>query len=83
MNLRSFLLGSVVALGAKAFLVVPDVEVDAIATPDEGAFSDLQPFDAHVSQRQNVDLLCSECPFREVGRHGKVHWTDGYQTSLV
>ncbi|GES65966.1 hypothetical protein ATEIFO6365_0012035800 [Aspergillus terreus] len=82
MNLRTFLLGSVVALGAKAFLVVPDVEVDAIATPDEGAFSDLHPFDAHVSQRQNIDLLCSECPFREVGRHGKVHWTDGYQTSL-
>ncbi|KAL4890314.1 hypothetical protein BDV59DRAFT_184765 [Aspergillus ambiguus] len=82
MNLRSFLMGSVVALGAKALLVVPEIEAEAIANPGEDAFSNLHPLDAHISQQQHVDLLCTECPFREVGRHGKVHWTDGFQTSL-
>ncbi|KAF7596782.1 hypothetical protein BBP40_012381 [Aspergillus hancockii] len=77
MNLRSFLLGSVAVLGANAFLVVPEAEVEAIAS-NPG----LSPFDAQVSRQQNIDLLCTECPFREVTENGKVSWTDGFQTAL-
>ncbi|GMF70874.1 unnamed protein product [Aspergillus oryzae] len=81
MQLRSFLLGSAAVLGANAFLVVPEVEVEAIASEPE--FAGLHPLESHSSQQQNVDLLCTECPFREVTENGKVSWTDGFQTALV
>lgn len=80
MQLRSFLLGSAAVLGANAFLVVPEVEVEAIASEPE--FAGLHPLESHSSQQQNVDLLCTECPFREVTENGKVSWTDGFQTAL-
>ncbi|KAF9894101.1 hypothetical protein FE257_009074 [Aspergillus nanangensis] len=78
MSLRSLLLGSAIALGAQALLVVPEIEADAIAPQ----VPDLHPLDAHISQQQHIDLMCTECPFREIGPHGTVDWTDGYQTSL-
>lgn len=81
MNLRSFLLGSAVALGANALLVVPETEVDAIAP--QGDFTGLHPLEAFTAQQQQVELICKECPFREVNENGDVSWTDGFLTSLV
>ncbi|KAF5863066.1 hypothetical protein ETB97_010634 [Aspergillus alliaceus] len=79
MYLRSLLLGSVAALGVNAFLVVPEVEE---AMTSEPVFPGLHPAEAHVSLQQNIDLFCTECPFREVSENGKVSWTDGFQTAL-
>ncbi|KAL4913872.1 hypothetical protein BDW62DRAFT_191644 [Aspergillus aurantiobrunneus] len=62
MTLRSFLLGSALALtSAKAMLVVPEVDADSIAIPDDVAR--LHPLEAQAAQQQQVDLLCTECPF--------------------
>lgn len=81
MNLRSFLLGGAVALGAKAFLVVPKMEGDIIAP--QGDFTGFHPLEAFTAQQQHVELICNECPFREVNENGDVSWTDGFLTSLV
>ncbi|KAL6230358.1 hypothetical protein BDW75DRAFT_222935 [Aspergillus navahoensis] len=60
--LRSFLLGSALALtGASALLVVPEVDADAFAIPDNVAH--LHPIEAQAAQQQQVDLLCTGCPF--------------------
>ncbi|KAE8154115.1 hypothetical protein BDV25DRAFT_148270 [Aspergillus avenaceus] len=80
MNLRSFLLGSAVALGANALLVVPEAEVDAIAS--EPGFPASHPVEAYAAQQLQVDLFCTECPFRELSDDGIVSWTDGFQTAL-
>ncbi|KAE8348785.1 hypothetical protein BDV28DRAFT_77771 [Aspergillus coremiiformis] len=80
MHLRSLFLGSAAVLGANAFLVVPEVEVEPVAS--EAEFASLHPVETHASQQQRVDLLCTECPFREVTENGKVSWTDGFQTAL-
>lgn len=62
MTLRSFLLGGALALtSANAMLVVPDVDADAVAIPDDVAR--LHPIQAQVAQQQKVDLGCAECPF--------------------
>jgi hypothetical protein len=81
MNLRSFLLGGAVALGANAFLVVPKIDGDIIAP--QGDFTGLHPLEAFTAQQQQVELICKECPFREVNENGDVSWTDGFLTSLV
>ncbi|KAL4806090.1 hypothetical protein BDV18DRAFT_138657 [Aspergillus unguis] len=61
MTLRSFLLGSALALSsAKAFLVVPEVGSEAISSAD---IARLNPAEAQSAQEQQVDLLCTECPF--------------------
>ncbi|KAL4981226.1 hypothetical protein BDW66DRAFT_124213 [Aspergillus desertorum] len=62
MTLRSFLLGSALALtGARALLVVPEVDADAFSIPDDVAR--LHPLEAQAAQQQQVDLLCTGCPF--------------------
>jgi hypothetical protein len=81
MNLRSFLLGSAVALGANAFLVVPEINGGDVAP--QGDFTGLHPLEAFTAQQQQVKLVCKECPFREVNENGDVSWTDGFLTSLV
>ncbi|GLA47511.1 hypothetical protein AnigIFM63604_001943 [Aspergillus niger] len=80
MHLRSCLVGSVLALGANAFLVIPEVE-EAIAP--EGDFPPLHPLEVYAPKKEQVELACTECPFREVSEDGKVSWTDGFQTSLL
>lgn len=81
MNLRSFLLGSAVALGANAFLVVPEINGGDVAP--QGDFTGLHPLEAFTAQQQQVKLVCKECPFREVNENGDVSWTDGFLTSLA
>ncbi|KAA8641802.1 hypothetical protein EYZ11_004962 [Aspergillus tanneri] len=81
MILRPFLVGTAVALGANAFLLVPEAEVEAeIITPQDDL--SLRPLEAVASSQHEVILGCTECPFREVGENGKVGWTDGFDTSL-
>ena len=80
MHLRSCLVGSVLALGANALLVIPEVD-EAIAP--ESDFPSFHPLEAYAAKKQQVELACTECPFPEVGEDGKVSWTDGFQTSLV
>ncbi|KAL2864786.1 uncharacterized protein BJX67DRAFT_360299 [Aspergillus lucknowensis] len=61
MTLRSFLLGSALALStARAFLVVPEVNADAFTIPNN--IASLNPIEAQASQQQQVDLLCTGCP---------------------
>ncbi|OOF92705.1 hypothetical protein ASPCADRAFT_209957 [Aspergillus carbonarius ITEM 5010] len=79
MHLRSCLVGSVLALGANALLVIPEVD-EAIAP--ESDFPSFHPLEAYAAKKQQVELACTECPFPEVGEDGKVSWTDGFQTSL-
>lgn len=81
MNLRSFLLGSVVALGANALLVLSEMDGQFLA-PHRG-FTGLHPVEAFTAQQRQVELICKECPFREVDENGDVSWTDGFLTSLV
>ncbi|KAL4863244.1 hypothetical protein BDV12DRAFT_177737 [Aspergillus spectabilis] len=62
MTLRSFLLTSALALtSARALLVVPEVDADAFST--SGDIARLHPLEAQAAQQQDVDLLCTECPF--------------------
>lgn len=81
MFLRSLLLAGAVALRTTAVLVVPELEGDAAAKWDE--FMGILPLSSHTPYSQQVDLLCTECPFREAGENGEVSWVDGTQTSLV
>lgn len=61
MTLRSFLLGSALALSsASALLVVPEVGADGFVMPDDVAR--LNPLEAQAAQQQQVDLLCTGCP---------------------
>ncbi|RDW74264.1 uncharacterized protein DSM5745_06926 [Aspergillus mulundensis] len=63
MTLRSFLIGSALALtSASALLVVPEVDADAFSIDD---IARLQPLEAQAAQQQQVDLLCTGCPFAE------------------
>ncbi|KAL2826441.1 hypothetical protein BDW59DRAFT_145179 [Aspergillus cavernicola] len=62
MALRSFILGSALALtSARALLVVPEVDSESSSIPDE--FASLDVFEAQAAQQVEVDLLCTECPF--------------------
>ncbi|KAL4778744.1 hypothetical protein BJX76DRAFT_342560 [Aspergillus varians] len=62
MTLRSFLLGSALALtSARALLVVPEFDTDAVAIPDD--VPHIHPIEVEAAQHQQVDLLCTECPF--------------------
>lgn len=81
MFLRSFLVAGAIALRASALLVVPGPEGDAASPQDE--LMGILPLSSQTAYHQEVDLLCSVCPFRESGENGKVSWTDGTQTSLV
>lgn len=81
MFLRSLLLAGAVALRANAVLVVPELDGDAATRLDE--FMGILPLSSHTPYSQQVDLLCTECPFRETTEDGKVTWIDGTQTSLV
>lgn len=81
MFLRSFLVAGAVALRANALLVVPGLEGDVALPQDE--LMGILPLSSHTPYHQEVDLLCSVCPFRESGEDGKVSWTDGTETSLV
>ncbi|KAL3480452.1 hypothetical protein BJX99DRAFT_220265 [Aspergillus californicus] len=58
MTLRSFLLGALALSSAKALLVVPEVEGDIPS--DINVFN---PIEAQAAQQEQVDLLCTECPF--------------------
>ena len=61
MTLRSFLLGSALALSsASALLVIPKVGADGFVMPDDVAR--LNPLEAQAAQQQQVDLLCTGCP---------------------
>lgn len=80
MIVRPFLVGSAIALGANALLVVPEAEGNAVTPLDELS---LRPLEASTTSQQEVILGCTECPFREVDESGKVSWTDGFKTSLV
>ncbi|PLB53621.1 hypothetical protein P170DRAFT_431445 [Aspergillus steynii IBT 23096] len=79
MIVRPFLVGSAIALGANALLVVPEAEADAVAPLDDLS---LRPLESLAASQQEVVLGCTECPFREVDDSGKVSWTDGFETSL-
>ncbi|RAL08004.1 uncharacterized protein BO97DRAFT_377506 [Aspergillus homomorphus CBS 101889] len=81
MQLRSYFVGAALALGAKALLVIPEIQGESIA-PD----IDLPPFhplEVYAPQQSQVELACTECPFREVSEDGAVSWTDGHKTSLT
>lgn len=82
MYLRSLLVAGAVALRANALLVVPEVQGDA-ASLDDSEFMGILPLSSHTPYSQQIDLLCTECPFRETGDDGEVSWTDGARTSLV
>lgn len=79
MFFRSVLGVMALALRANALLVVPETQ----AFPSQDTISALNPVEAQSAQQQLVDLVCTECPFREVGEDGEVSWTDGFKTSLV
>lgn len=80
MNLRSFLLGGTLALATNALLIVPEMMDDPAAAP---GISELQTLEAHAAQQQQVELHCTECPFREEDSSA-VYWvTDGSETTLV
>lgn len=81
MYLRSLLSAGVIAVGANALLVVPEFKSDTIS--HKAQILDILPFSAYTPYHNQVDLLCTECPFRESGYEGEVSWTDGSQTSLV
>ncbi|EAW12645.1 uncharacterized protein ACLA_010710 [Aspergillus clavatus NRRL 1] len=81
MNLRSLLLGSAIALGANALLVVPESE--GVTVTPQGELISILPLEASAAQQQLVELTCKECPFREVREDGEVSWTDGFETSLA
>lgn len=78
---HSFLLIGAIALRASAVLVVPGF--DGESAPSHDQLMGILPLSSHTPYYQQVDLLCTECPFRESGEDGKVSWTDGSQTSLV
>ncbi|KAL3495911.1 hypothetical protein BJX62DRAFT_194500 [Aspergillus germanicus] len=60
MTLRSFLVGSALALSsARAMLVVPEVGSD-FTTAD---IAKIQPVEVDAAQQLDVDLLCTGCPF--------------------
>ncbi|KAL4948701.1 hypothetical protein BDW69DRAFT_175962 [Aspergillus filifer] len=62
MTLRSFLLASALALtSARALLVVPEVDSESVSFPDE--IARLHPLEAQAAQQQQVELLCTGCPF--------------------
>ncbi|PYH41766.1 uncharacterized protein BP01DRAFT_418502 [Aspergillus saccharolyticus JOP 1030-1] len=81
MQLRSCLVGGTLALGARALLVIPEVEGESLAP--EADFPPFHPLEAYAPQQSQVELACTECPFREVSEDGKVSWTDGHKTSLT
>lgn len=82
MFLRSFLVAAgAIALHANALLVVPGLEGETVSSQDE--FMGILPLSSHTPYHQQVDLLCTVCPFRESGDDGKVSWSDGTETSLV
>ncbi|KAI9371370.1 hypothetical protein BJX61DRAFT_31138 [Aspergillus egyptiacus] len=60
MILRSLLLGGALAFSsASAFLVLPEVDSD-FSPADIAA---LNPVETKAAQQEQVDLLCTECPF--------------------
>lgn len=81
MFLRSLLVAGAVALRANAVLVVPGIEGETVSPHDE--IMGILPLSSETPYHQQVDLFCTECPFRESGEDGEVSWTDGAQTSLV
>ena len=81
MFLRSLLVAGAIALRANALLVVPGLEGEAPSPHDE--IMGILPLSSQTPYHQEVDLFCTECPFRESGEDGEVSWTDGAQTSLV
>ncbi|PLN79792.1 hypothetical protein BDW42DRAFT_122146 [Aspergillus taichungensis] len=79
MNLRSLLLGGTLALATNALLIVPEMMDDPAAAP---GISALETLEAHAAQQQQVELHCTECPFREEDSSA-VYWvTDGSETTL-
>ncbi|RJE26897.1 hypothetical protein PHISCL_00809 [Aspergillus sclerotialis] len=80
MFLRSLLVAGAVALRANALLVVPGLGGETVSPQDE--IMGILPLSSQTPYYQQVDLFCTECPFRESGEDGEVSWTDGAQTSL-
>ena len=77
MMLASLFVASALTLPASAFLVVPEIDTDAVVP---GGF---HHFDAHDAHTQSINLKCAECPFAEVKDDGELSWSDSTPTYLV
>lgn len=75
---RNVLLGGMAALGARALLVVPEMEVESV----DDALMSIQPI-PFEDITYGVLLPCTNCPFREVDAEGVVSWSDDKPSSLV
>jgi hypothetical protein len=77
MVLSSLFVVSALTLRAAAFLVVPEIDHNAVVP------GGIHHFDAHDAHSQVVNLVCAECPFAEVGDDGTLSWSDSTPTYLV
>lgn len=77
MVLSSLFVASALTLRAAAFLVVPEIDHDAIVP------GGIHHFDAHDTHSQVVNLKCAECPFSEIKDDGALSWSDSTPTYLV
>ena len=84
MLFRSLILAGAAVSTASALLVVPDTSGTDIAPEPIGSVDATAATLASLdSKQQQATLQCSECPFPEVDESGEVHWTDGFETSIV
>lgn len=81
MVVLSILLGGTAALGADAMLVFPDTETQVRAFGD--GIVNVHPIALENMRRAVVELLCSECPFRDVNEEGAIKWIYGISSTLV
>ncbi|KAJ5665004.1 uncharacterized protein N7477_007452 [Penicillium maclennaniae] len=80
MLVRSILLGGA-AMGASAFLVVPEMEPQMEAVED--GFMNISPMLREDTRHALVDLPCTDCPIRRVDKEGAVSWVEGEPSSLM
>lgn len=77
MILSSLFAVSALTLRAAAFLVVPEIDHDAVVP------GGLHHFDAHDPNSEVVNLKCAECPFADIEDDGTLSWSDSTPTYLV
>ena len=82
MLFRSLILAGVAVSNVSALLVVPDTSGD-IAPEPIGSVDAAAALALLDSEQQQATLQCTECPFPDVDESGQVHWTDGFETSIV
>jgi hypothetical protein len=82
MLFRPFLAASVLSLSVSAFLVVPSIPkpIEEAVVAEEPEFHTL---DRIGTQKSDLELICSECPFAEMSENGQVNWVEGVETLLV